>query len=591
METAFNEVAPSHLLHRLNRIRKLSHAAAHPFQHVSADKFAPPELPNQIVEDAEESQESRLAASLQPSLHWGAAVRAAPLIPPPIGPRSAESSAALYSRKKSESISQHASERPALKVSSLYTTLPAVGSLNSQQVLAKHVDQNPEAFTIKKSTSSISHEIATAQASLNSMNRSDVSSKAVRAPQSTQAAVDFDVTGVMAAWVAHRKVFDTGSVSWDLQMPLYSQEIIENFTTEKFKQKRPGVVADLRARAVQRKVKGASKSAQAAMSEEEQMEHKERIIIMKRNKKAMDLRLGRSIVEDDADKTSTILSAAPGKTATKTNIELEFEAIQSRAIQVARENRRELVLASSSRLRPLGHVYEETNDSEFSMSDLELRLEALRSYNLNISSHDAYYEQIQEALKRTFYFASGNTQEKDFFVYALQNCGIKEPYILDVNGCSLSEMAGSGLGLMMSTPMNQLTALYARDVLIPMSSWRYMCDGIRLSRTLALLDISFSRGALQSSEGMKYFCSSLKKNVSLIELIAQGLQLGIQEYAISLADAIGTHVRLRKIDISECSMSDYSMNVRFAAFVLQVVLCLLRAQKCAYAQIRQSVMH
>jgi hypothetical protein len=369
-------------------------------------------------------------------------------------------------------------------------------------------------------------------------------------------------------------------------MPLYSQEIIEDFTTEKFKQKRPGVVADLRARAVQRKVKG-SKSGNAVLSEEEQMELKERIEIMKRNKKAMDLRFGRLIVEDDADKASTILSAALGKTATKTNAELEFEAIQARAIQVDRENRRELVLASSSRLRPVGHVYKETNDLEFSMSDMELRLEALRSYNLNMSSRDAYNEQIQEALKRTFYFSAGNTQEKDFFVYALQNCGIKEPYILDVNGCSVSEMAGSGLGLMMSTPMNQLTALYARDLLIPSSSWRYMCDGIRLSRTLALLDISFARGALQSSEGMKYFSSSMRKNVSLIELIAQGLQLGISEYANSLADAIGTHVRLRKLDLSECSMSDYSMNVRCAAFVLRV-LC---AQLCAHAKIRQYVMH
>jgi len=65
---------------------------------------------------------------------------------------------------------------------------------------------------------------------------------------------------------------------------------------------------------------------------------------------------------------------------------------------------------------------------------------------------------------------------------------------------------------------------------------------------------------------MDHFCLAFRKNVSLIEIIAQGLPLGVQENAISLAEAIGTHVRLRKIDFSDCSLTDNTMNVRCAQF-------------------------
>ena len=74
-------------------------------------------------------------------------------------------------------------------------------------------------------------------------------------------------------------------------------------------------------------------------------------------------------------------------------------------------------------------------------------------------------------------------------------------------------------------------------------------------------------GAPQSSDGINYFGTAIKKNVSLIEIIAPGLPLGIQENAVTLAEAIGTHVRLRKIDLSDCSMNDTSMNVRNCAFL------------------------
>ncbi len=60
---------------------------------------------------------------------------------------------------------------------------------------------------------------------------------------------------------------------------------------------------------------------------------------------------------------------------------------------------------------------------------------------------------------------------------------------------------------------------------------------------------------------MKHFCDAFKKNVSLIEIIAQGLPLDIQENAVSLAQALGTHVRLQKVDFSDCSMTDITMNV------------------------------
>jgi hypothetical protein len=572
MEATSDEFVPPYLLHRLNRIRNIPNAAAHPFQNVSAEKFATPELPNQIIEDAEENREFRTAASLQPSLHWGTAVRAAPVIPSQLGLGSGKSSAVVHARKKSDSDLQRARERPASEGSSLYTTLPAVVAVDAHEGVAQRINQNVEALAITRTTSAVvvQENTTTKHSSLKPRNQSDLEPKANATNQQAQFADDFDGTGVMAAWISHRKAFDTGSISWDLQMPLYSQELVEHFTTDKFKQKRPGVVADIRARAVQQKVKSIGKSTQAnKKSDEEELELRERLEIMKRNKKAMDLRLGRLIVEEDDKADSTVFTAPPRKTGTKTNAELEYEALQSRTIQAAREHRRELALASSSRLRPHGHVYQETKSLESSKAELELRLEALRYYNLKIVSRDAYCEQLQEALKSTYYFAAGNTQEKDFFVYALQNCGIKESYILDANGCSLSQVAGSGFGLMMGTPMNQLTALHARDILIPSSSWRFMCDGLRLSRTLALLDISFARGAPQSSEGMKNFSLAIKKNVSLIELIAQGLPLGIPENANVLADAIGTHIRLRKLDFSECSITDYSMNVRLASYFNQ----------------------
>jgi hypothetical protein len=60
---------------------------------------------------------------------------------------------------------------------------------------------------------------------------------------------------------------------------------------------------------------------------------------------------------------------------------------------------------------------------------------------------------------------------------------------------------------------------------------------------------------------MELFSSAMKKNVSLIELIAHGLPLGVANHATSIGEAIGTHVRLRKVDFSDCSISDYSMNV------------------------------
>jgi hypothetical protein len=556
MDEASDEFAPSYLLHRMNRVKQSPHAAAHPFQSVYAEKMAPPMLPNQTIDDAEENQELRSAASLRPSLHWGAAVRAAPLLPPHLGRVLGRSRPVLSSKKtlaSESSIQEGAQTRPpTARAASLYATLPAVGALNDQEGLGRYA---------ASTHANVLDNASASQVSLSTARANDFRAQADNAPEALQIADDFDSNGAMAAWISHRKAFDTGSISWDLRLPLYSQELIDSFVTDKFKQKRPGVVADLRARAAQRQAKGAKK--EAALSEEEVMAQKEKLEVMRRNKKAMDLRLGRLIATEEADKagSTAILSVAPGKTGTKTNAELEFEAIQLRAIQAARETRLENALASSSRLRAVGHVYENNESEEGGMAQVELRLEAFRSYKLNVPHCDAHCEQIQGALKSTFYFSAFSSQEHDFFVYALRNCSVKEPYILDMSGCSLSETAGSGIGLMMSTPMNQLTALHARDVMISFSSWRFMCDGIRISRTLAVLDISFARGAPQSSEGMTYFSSALKKNVSLIELIAQGLPLSVPEHAISLTEAIATHVRIRKLDLSDCAISDFCMNV------------------------------
>lgn len=554
MDKASDEFAPSYLLHRMNRVKQLPHAAAHPFQSVFAEKMAPPMLPNQTIDDAEENQESRSAVRLRPSLHWGAAVRAAPLLPPHLGRVLGRSRPALSSKKalaSQSSIQEGGQTRPqTARVASLYATLPAVGAVNDQEGSGRYA-ASTHANVLENASAS---EVA-----LNTARENDFQAQADNAPEALRIADDFDSNGVMAAWISHRKAFDTGSISWDLRLPLYSQELIDTFT-DKFQQKRPGVVADLRARAAQRQAKGAKK--EAALSEEEVMAQKEKLEVMRRNKKAMDLRLGRLIAEE-ADKagSTAILSVAIGKTGTKTNAELEFEAIQLRAIQAARETRLENALASSSRLRAVGHVYENYGSEEGGTAQVELRLEAFRSYKLNIPHGDVHCEQIQGALKNTFYFSASSSQEQDFFVYALRNCSVKEPYILDMCGCSLSETAGSGIGLMMSTPMNQLTALHARDVLISFSSWRFMCDGIRISRTLAVLDISFARGAPQSSEGMTCFSCALKKNVSLIELIAHGLPLSVPEHAISLTEAIATHVRIRKLDLSDCAISDFCMNV------------------------------
>jgi hypothetical protein len=562
MEKASDEFAPNYLLHRLNRIRRIPRAETHPFQTVSAEKFAPPQLPNQTIDDADGNSEFRVAPSLQTSLHWGTAVRAAPLVPKFFGTVMDKSNRAVSSRKTSDLVLQQAVERSASRVSSLYATLPEVAAMNSQEILGQIADKNSQASTITKIASASAREKVTETKVLdNSRHQLDLHSKVDTAAQQPQVVDDFSMNGVMAAWVSHRKAFDN-DMSWDLQMSLYSQELVEDFTTDNFKQKRTGAVADLRARAVQRKVKGISTSSRAVMSDDEQMALKEQVETMKRNKKLMDLRLGR-VIEEVADQPDP--TAAPavalGRTGTKTNAELEFEAVQTRAIQAAREKKREVTLASSSRLRALGHVYEENIESEMSIAQNELRLEAFRSYKLNIPSRDSYCEQIQEALKKTFYFAAGTTQEQHFVLFALQNCGVQEPYILDIVGCSLSERAGSSLGMMMGTPMNQLTALHARDFMIPLSSWRFLCDGLRLSRTLSVFDISFARGAPQSSEGMELFSSAMKKNVSLIELIAHGLPLGVPNHATSIGDAIGTHVRLRKVDFSDCSISDYSMNV------------------------------
>jgi hypothetical protein len=360
---------------------------------------------------------------------------------------------------------------------------------------------------------------------------------------------------------------------------MYSLELIEDITTNQSKKRRPGVVADLRARAVQRKANASNSnlsSSHAAMSEEEQMERRERLELMKKSKNAMDSRLGRLVVVQDEDSAeSRVIAAAAGKTGTKSNLDLEIEAIQARAVQAARAQQRELLLASSSRLRAVGHIPDRTMQRDCSAADIELLLESLRSYNLNIPPRDAICERIQEALKSPFYFAPDTSQEQDFFVYSLQNSGKKAPFIVDLCGCSLSELAGSALGLMMSTPMNQLTALHARNMMISRSSWRFMCDGVRLSQSLSVLDVSFARGAPQSEDGMAYFCSSIKKNVSLIEISAQGLPLGLSNHAALMAEAVGTHVRLRKLDFSDCCMSDESMNVNHpdaCAFLVHEVL-------------------
>ena len=278
-------------------------------------------------------------------------------------------------------------------------------------------------------------------------------------------------------------------------MPLYSQVLVEDLAATGPKEKRPGVVADLRLRAVQRKVKGVGTSKKTAVSDEDQMQQREQIELLKRQKRAQDARLGRLVaMEEVVDNADAVAAAAiSGKTGTKTNLELEFEAVQARAIQAAREKRREFTLASSSRMRATGHVYEEDKVLESSMAEVELRLEAFRTYKLNVPARDAYREQTQESLKRVFYFSAETAKEQDFFIYGIQNSGAKHPYSVDASGCSLSEVAASGLGLMMSTPMNQLTALHMRDVMITSSGWRFMCDGLRLSRTLAVLDISFAR--------------------------------------------------------------------------------------------------
>jgi hypothetical protein len=550
MQEASDEFAPSYLLHRLNRVQRLPLAAYHPFQTVSAEKFAPPVLPNQTIDGAEESQDLRSTADLQPSLHWGAAARAAPLLPPHLGRVLGKSRSTLSSKKalSSEFSMQDCAQIRAARDSSLYATLPAVGVLNAQ-------------YAARERSAHANENAAASQVVLNSAHEHVSQAQATHAAKALQAANDVETSAVMAAWISHRKAFDNGSISWDLRMPLYSQELIEEFTTNKLKPKRLGVVADLRARAVQRKANGSSKSAQAVMSDEELMAQKEKIEIAKRNKKAMNLRLGRLIAEEEVDAGSTnVITSAVGKTGTKTNADLEFEALQLRAIQSAREKCLEAALASSSRLRAVGHVYECT-ESECDMAQVDLRLEAFRSYKLSIPSCNAHCNQIHDALKRTFYFSAATSQDQDFFVYALQNCSSKEPYTLDLSGCSLSETAGSGLGLMMSTPLNQLVALNARDLLISSSSWRFMCDGLRMSRTLSFLDLSYSRGALQSSEGMEYFCTALKKNVSLIELTAHGLPLSVPEHANAIAEAIATHVRLRKLDLSDCSITDFCMNV------------------------------
>lgn len=582
MEEASDEFAPSYLLHRMNRVKKLPHAV-HPFQSVNAEKMAPPMLPNQTLDDAEENQELRSVASLRPSLHWGAAVRAAPLLPPHLGRVLGKPRPVLFSKKalaSDSSIQEGAPTRPpTARAASLYATLPAVGVLNDQEGFDR---------CAASTRANVLDNASASQFSLKTARQSDFQAQADNAPEELQITDDFDANGAMAAWISLRKAFDTGSISWDLRLPLYSQELIDSFVTDNVKQKRPGVVADLRARATQRQAKGAKK--EAALSDEEIMAQKEKLEVMRRNKKAMDLRLGRLIATEEADKagSTTMLSVAQGKTGTKTNAELEFEAIQLRAIQAARETRLEDALASSSRLRAVGHVYEQSEEG--SMAQVELRLEALRSYKLSILYCDAHCEQIQAALKNTFYFSASSSQEQDFFVYALRNCSVKEPYILDMSGCSLSEMAGSGIGLMMSTPMNQLTALHARDVLISFSSWRFMCDGIRISRTLAVLDISFARGAPQSSEGMTYFSSALKKNVSLIELIAQGLPLSVPEHAISLTEAIATHVRIRKLDLSDCAISDFSMNV-WCLECLSLLFLQLPYMDVSHSRFRRCAIH
>jgi hypothetical protein len=552
MQDASDEFAPSYLLHRLNRVRKAPHAAAHPFQSVSSEYFAPPMLPNHTIQDTEEIQESRSAAKPQPSLHWGASLRASSILPPHLG--RVLGKAGPFGSSKSDLASDSSTpegSQTRLRVTSLYATQPTVGATNDPEGFGR--------FATPASKSGCDNA-AVSQFSLKIQGQNDFPSQADKDSKARQVTDDCETNGAMAAWICHRKAFDNGFISWDLRLPLYSQELIDDFTGDKVNQKRPGVVADLRARAVQRKTNGPSKSAQIAMSDEELMAQKEKLEVMRRNKKAMDMRLGRLIAEEEADTGSTkVLTAALGKTATKTNAELEFEALELRAIQTAREKRREAALNSSSRLRAVGH--DNNWSEECGTAQIQLRLEAFRSYKLHVPSRDAHCEQIQGALKRAFYFSACSSQDKDFFIYALQNSSAKEPYILDICGCSLSETAGSGLGLMMSTPMNQLTALHARDCLISSSSWRFMCDGIRMSRTLAVLDISFVRGAPQSSDGMNHLSSALKKNVSLIELIAQGLPLSVPEYTTSLAEAIATHVRIRKLDLSECSISDFCMNV------------------------------
>ena len=478
------DLAPSYLLHRLNRIRKLP--PAHPFQTLSAEKFSAPELPNQISDDTKENGEVVLAESQMPSLHWGAAVRAIPLLPPHLGrvlDKSRSATPELGTRQTGES--------RISRLRSLYATLPTATSLRAEEVLGALANKTAEATCSENAAAATAEKAVPAQVPRIARPETASAARAV----TDKDADNSDATGVMAAWISQRKAFDTGSLSWDLQMPLYSQVLIEDLAAMGPKQKQPGVVADLRARAVQRRVKGVITSKKINVSEEEQMQQREQIELMKRKQKAQDIRLGRLIAEDEvADKVDDRVTAATfGKTGTKTNLELEFEAVQARAIQAAREKRRELTLASSSRMRAVGHVYEDANDVKSSMAEVELRLEAFQTYKLNIPSRDAYQEHTQEALKKVFYFAAGNAKDQDFFIYGLQNSGTKEPYSVDASGCRLSEVAASGLGLMMSTPLNQLTVLNARDVLITSSGWRFMCDGLRLTRTLALLDISFAR--------------------------------------------------------------------------------------------------
>ncbi len=199
MDPPADDLAPSYLLHRLNRIRKLP--PAHPFQTVSAEKFAPPSLPNQINEDEDENQEVQLVPESQlPSLHWGAAVRATPLLPPHLGRVSRSAISSVVARKPGELVTRPTGEGQAPRLRSLYVTLPADTALSTEDVLGRFANKSAEAAASESTTGP--DKAVPAQVPL--IARPQTASAARAAPG--RGADDSDAAGVMAVWISHRKV-------------------------------------------------------------------------------------------------------------------------------------------------------------------------------------------------------------------------------------------------------------------------------------------------------------------------------------------------------------------------------------------------